>query len=534
MAFTTGLGSDTMLSGYQRDATQFKLVDIANNIQKFNSAPAPPMGQAALSSATYVDYTFHALNRFMEQDQENDNHATFLFEYQALLRSRMQQMITELTAALTRDLDRALAQTRAIWSTEDIDGDGTDDERTSAQGYSFDVEDAGAARMAYNFMTGFANSANPDNSNLIGSAYSGIPTWDPRADANINKVSPDTSADAVFASDNPDTAAVENTGTANYGGAVRSVGTAALQQGFPEDGLTEAVMDNLMITHNNYNVLYGETGGGFITAKNNYRFIDVENANRYSTTNIGYLNTSIANGNDEGNLNDSYWDSSSASQRYLSVAFNQVVTNTVPPPDGPLGPWNPNAPTVAQLNYLAKATPDYFRFNQANNVKNEFQRVLYDTIFEFDQRGLLRDIFRLSEKNGFLNDVQIASTSSISTGSQIQASIKLNFIPRSSGPVLPGTPHNSTATTITVSSGASNFQTGEIVFVTAYGPPEQQVPVEITNITGNVITFTPALPNPAVAGDPFITPGSRVVTNRQDLGGRVQIIMDRFSCFYHS
>ncbi|HEY9840130.1 MAG TPA: hypothetical protein V6D23_06750, partial [Candidatus Obscuribacterales bacterium] len=126
-----------MLNQFQRDATQFKLVDIAGNIQKF--------GVQVGNAASYVDYTFSHLNRYMQLDQENDNHATFLFEYQALLRSRMQQMITDLTAALTRDLDAAIFTSRNDWGG-----------RTAGQGFSSDVEDAGAARMAWNFFTGFA------------------------------------------------------------------------------------------------------------------------------------------------------------------------------------------------------------------------------------------------------------------------------------------------------------------------------------------------------------------------------------------
>ena len=77
------------------------------------------------------------------------------------------------------------------------------------------------------------------------------------------------------------------------------------------------------------------------------------------------------------------------------------------------------------------ATPsDPFRlFNRSGNAKNEFQRVLYDTIFELDQRNLLRDVLRLSDKNSFFNGVQIASTSSLTSGSQAQASVFLNYVP---------------------------------------------------------------------------------------------------------
>ncbi|PKL76911.1 MAG: hypothetical protein CVV27_07860 [Candidatus Melainabacteria bacterium HGW-Melainabacteria-1] len=482
MAFAFGLGRDTQLNQFQRDATQFKLIDMSNNIQRFSSAPAPPPGQSQLTAVAYVDYTFHALNRIMQQDQENDNSTTFLLEYQALLRSRIQQMITELTAALTRDLDRAMITRRQVWQS-----------RNSAQGFSTDVEDAGGARMAYNFFTGFSNNVSPSHNDIGGIAYVGIPTFDPSVNATRNKVSIDTSADAIFTADNPFTAAVESVGT------LRALGTAVLQQSYPEDGLTEAVLDNLMITHKANGVLYQETGGGFISHKNSYKFTDIERAAganviddiTYSAQNLRFLNTSIldnAGGAQAGNLNDEGWDA---------------------------------------------AATGFAMFNRYDNVKNEFQRVLYDTIFEFDQRNLLRDIMRLSEKNGFLNDIQIATTSSINTGTQLQASIKLNFIPRTTDRIVSATP-----TSVTVNAGASIFAVGDIVYLTALGPPETTISRTITGIAGGVLTFgnvpdgaggMVAQPNlPTLAG------GSAVKTSREDLGGRVQIIVDRFAAFYHS
>lgn len=403
MAFAFGLGAGTMLSQYQKDSTEFKLVDMASNIQKLNSAStvAKPV-----TSAIYVDYTFHHLNRFMEQDQLNDNNTTFLYEYQALLRSRIQQMITDLTAALTRDLDSAMSTLRAAW-----------DGRSSAQGFTSDIEDAGAARMAYNFFTGFAGGAIADRGSTASIAYRGIPTFDPDtsnvlrdANGNVLKVSPDTSSDAVFGTSAPTATNTAGAVTAT----ARVAGTALLQQFFPEDGLVESVIDNLAIRHSNSDVLYGDEGGGFVAHKNSYKFIDpadVAGATRNSATNIQFLNSSIGD-----NLNDEEWDT---------------------------------------------ATGGFDSFVNQDNAKNEFQKVLYQTVFELDQRNLLRDIMRLSENNGFFNDVEIASTSSITTGTQIQAKIRLNFVPLLDG----------------VAAG------------TSYRP---------------------------------------------DLGGKIQIIMDRFSAFYHS
>src|SRR3990167_7773324 len=182
MAFTFGLGSDTMLNQFQRDASQFKLTDISTNIQKRNVA----IGQ----SASYVDYTFSHLNRFMSLDEANDNAAVFLNEYQALLRSRIQQLISDLTAAMTRDIDRALVEERAAWNTSGP--------RRGAQGYSSgEGEDAGSARVSYNYFSGYAQNLTPS-----GGATNTLPNTAPYVGKtmsdNVSRVSPDTQADSIF------------------------------------------------------------------------------------------------------------------------------------------------------------------------------------------------------------------------------------------------------------------------------------------------------------------------------------------------
>lgn len=475
MAFSFGLGSDTMLSQVQRDATQFKLVDIATNIQKYSAQ----VGQAS----AYVDYTFRHLNRFMQQDQENDDHSTFLLEYQALLRSRIQQLITDLTSALTRDLDTSIEQTRpSIWNDPAAAGSS----RSSGQGYTSDVEDAGGARMAYNFFTGFANVATPSQNSLTSYAYYGIPTYDSRFGTEIHKVAIDSQADASFSAYNPVT-----NGTQSF---VRAIGTAVLQQSFPEDGLTEAVVDNLRIRHQGNAVTYNEVGGGFIDAKNTYKFINTSGANKFDTQNIFFYNTTVgAAGSDTGNKNDDAWDGTKA------------------------------------------ITDQYLQFNRYNNAKNNFEKILYDTIYELDQRNLLRDIMRLSEKDGLLNDIQIATTTSISTGTQTSASVKLNFIPNETGPVT-----DNTATTVTVFSNANFFQVGDIVQLTIQASPEETITRQITGISGNVLTFAspPNAPLPVpVIGPPRtggIIQNSTVKTTREDLGGRIQIVMDHYTAFFHS
>lgn len=491
MAFTFGLGSNTMLNQYQRDATEFKLVDISNNINNYTKAGAAA-GQS--TQASYLDRTASEFSRIMQTDQENDNAATFLFEYQALLRSRMQQMITELTAALTRDLDAAMNATRAAWNTES-------EARQSAQGYSNNLEDAGAARMAYNFFTGYAANvyaAGGDIKNADGVAtgvpYIGLESYDSRADYgnSSRKVPIDTTADALFIHQ-------------NNGGALRVTGTAVIQQSFAEDGLTRAVIDDLNVgyrrdaANGDGTVLYDEIGGGFVAHRNQYRFTDPDaTGDRFDANNIKYSNDSMSNSAsaNDVNLNDDAWDDLA---------------------DFP-------------------ATANYQRFNRSGNAKNEFQRVLYDTIFELDQRNMLKDIFRLSEKNGFFNNLQVASTTSINTGSQMQASIVLNYVP-ASAQILPAnatpTPPIPAATASQVAViTAGNFRIGDGVYMTVGGEREFAT---ISNIVPHASASPPWTEihfSPPLSGVPDNL--SSVETTRPDLGGKIEVVIDRFSAFYSS
>jgi hypothetical protein len=371
MTFTFGLGSDTMIGQLQKDTTLFKLSDMSTNIQKRNVANG--------NSAAYVDYSFSHLSRFMLQDEANDNAATFLYEYQALLRSRIQELITSLTAAMTKDLDNALSMTRSDWEQSGRF-------RSASQGYTGTTEDAGAARVSYNYFTGYTTTATP-----AGGGTDTAPSTTPYAGAvmpdGLQRVSPDTQADAAFGG-----VAIGAAGDANSLGGLRVTGTATIQQGVAEDGFQDALLDILNVTHQNNSVRYRETGGGFIAHLNKYKFTDVDasaavvptdtSTPRFNLQNINYSNTRNAR-----NLNDDEWDGTLA------------------------------------------LTSQSERFTANARAKNQFQRILFQAIAEFDQKNYLRDMFRLSEQNGYFNNVQIASTSSLNSGSQAQHSLYLDFVP---------------------------------------------------------------------------------------------------------
>lgn len=356
MGFTFGLGQNSMLNQYQRDVGNVRILDIAQNIQGRLNLPTANAGQ-------YLDYVPKYVNSLMQRDQENDTNSTFLFEYQALLRSRMQQMVTELTAALTRDLDVAMSAVNASWAD-------AGNARAAMQGYSeFGRMDAGAPRTAWNFFAGFTDTtknANPTQEPFVGQDTAGD-TTDPN-----QRVSPDTSSDFLW-------------------GHVRAIGTGAIQQGFVDDGLSTAILDQLYIgttTTPGGDGVYASTPGHITT-------------NVTPTRTIPYLNSNPSIGGyaiEEDRL-------------HYGLAYFNTPRASNPNDDGF---------TADSLENMASGTL---------KAKNQFEMLLWKTMFEMENKKQLKDILRLSDRSGFLTNVQIASTTSLPTGSQVQASVFLNYVP---------------------------------------------------------------------------------------------------------
>jgi hypothetical protein len=161
------------------------------------------------------------------------------------------------------------------------------------------------------------------------------------------RVPEDTPGDAIFGgySGAP--------GAQVVGPQLRVLGTAVIQQGTPDDGLTEAVLDSIPIS-STFDVL----------------------TNEYQYT-ANYRNTTLA-GNNQDN---------------------------------------------------AMPSPDYAMAVTQGNAKSKFEAALWSTLSELEAKGWLRDILRMSETAGFLNNVQIASSTSFATGSQASASIILDYRP---------------------------------------------------------------------------------------------------------
>lgn len=98
------------------------------------------------------DPTTRAILKKEETDKQNDDNLTFLFEYRALLNSRVQTLITQLSNALASDLDVAMNAENARWGTNP---------KPAMTGDSTNIhQDAGAARTAYNYLMGWFSDEN--------------------------------------------------------------------------------------------------------------------------------------------------------------------------------------------------------------------------------------------------------------------------------------------------------------------------------------------------------------------------------------
>lgn len=241
-----------------------------------------------------------------ESEKQNTDNLTFLFEYRALLSSRVQTLITQLSNALASDLDVAMSAANVRWLRD----------RAAMNGISTPTrQDAGAARATYNFMMGWMEG----HDGAGGAALN--------AGAN-NFVAPDEGYNSVF-----------NSATNN----LRALGTATLTQIVSDNG--RRVIDVMNIR---------DLGGG-------------GNATSYEFANTSSGDTLAANNNI---LNDSF--------------------------EGPLG----------QAALTA-------------NAKNLMQKVLFDALSSIEFRPVLT--------SGLMKNLIIASSSSLATGSQIQASFNISY-----------------------------------------------------------------------------------------------------------
>lgn len=281
-------------------------------------------GMASAASGFVWNPTSRAILKKEETDKQNDDNLIFLFEYRALLNSRIQTLIAQLSNALASDLDVAMSAANPRWGATP---------KPAMNGLSEPtVADAGAARTAYNFMMGWMSTSTVSagaTAALTGSNFS------PLAPPVPGSVEQSEQFDGVFQ------------GVAYGGGTpqLRAAGTATLVTVGP------------------------------LPANDNSRVIDTLQIGdlRGAAPTFVYTNTNADNA--------------------APTADHNVLDNSF---SGPLG---------------AGA--------RAQNAKNLFQKVLFDAVSSVEYRAVL--------SSGLFKNLVVAASSSLPTGSQIQASFNLSF-----------------------------------------------------------------------------------------------------------
>jgi hypothetical protein len=273
-------------------------------------------GMGTASGGFIWNPTTKAIISKEESEKQNTDNLTFLFEYRALLNSRVQTLITQLSNALASDLDVAMSAANVRWSRDRAAMNGISNPTT---------QDAGAARATYNFMMGW----------MTGSDANGNAALDVGAN-NFVSASAGYNSEFTSASNND----------------LRALGTATLTQIVSDSG--RRIIDSLDIRN---------LGGGGTAPT--YEFINLSSGDALAT------NYNV--------LNDSF--------------------------EGPLG----------QAALTA-------------NAKNLMQKVLFDTLSSIEFRPVLT--------SGLMKNLIIASSSSLATGSQIQASFNISYTGTADGGLL--------------------------------------------------------------------------------------------------
>lgn len=271
-------------------------------------------GQGTAKGGFLWDPTTRYILKKEETDKQNDDNLTFLFEYRALLNSRVQTLITQLSNALASDLDVAMNAENARWGAEP---------KPAMTGNSTNIyEDAGAARATYNYLMGWfttddVTAGEVANAFIGTTARPGTPSPGAYPDG-LSRVRPNTGFEATFS---------------GAAGSLDVTGTATITTARGGVKVDTLVMDGL-------------TG-----AKPTFE---------YSNLSSGINNR----------LDDSF--------------------------SGPLG--------QAAL---------------AANAKNLFEKVLFDALSSVEYRPVL--------SSGLFKNLVVSASSSLPTGSQIQASFNLSY-----------------------------------------------------------------------------------------------------------
>lgn len=272
-----------------------------------------------------------------ETDKQNDDNLTFLFEYRALLNSRVQTLITQLSNALASDLDIAINASNPRWEAPVQAGEGG---RPAMNGLSSNtIQDAGAGRSAYNFLMGWFENSSIQTAGSVNA----IDNYSVGADG-IKRIGPAESFAADFT-------------TADLN---------APAPGTPRPGTDNAPAGTLRIN-----------GGTSTIVSAPVSLADVLDITNLRTGNPSYLYANRSSDVVAGGGTTNY--------NVLDDSF-----------DGPLGAAARNA-----------------------QAKNLFEKILFDAVSSVEYRPVL--------SSGLFKNLVVAASSSLPTGSQMQASFNLTY-----------------------------------------------------------------------------------------------------------
>lgn len=186
-----------------------------------------------------------------DQDKQNDENATFIFEYRALLNSRLQQLITKLTNAYTSDLDSAMGSKLATWGSKD-----------AMQGAT--PEDPGAARVTYAYYSQWTSGAGNEKVTRGGSASTMEAYGDGTTGASTSGESSEFTIENNSSWDDP--SGFDSTYVLMNDDLTISRGTSSFQSGSTSDGTTEYLLGSFGVD------FYAAAGTDNVTGLENSEF----------------------------------------------------------------------------------------------------------------------------------------------------------------------------------------------------------------------------------------------------------------------
>ncbi len=146
----------------------FQVLVTRSGVDHIGSQLATTAASVGLGRAVYGPTSSEQKSNH-ETDKQAEENATWVFEYRALLNSKLTTLTTSLTSAYTTDLDSAMGAKFAVWGGNKNAMQGLTGKQTGAPPST--IIDPGAARTTYAYLNGWGNTP--------GVTYSpgGTPDW---------------------------------------------------------------------------------------------------------------------------------------------------------------------------------------------------------------------------------------------------------------------------------------------------------------------------------------------------------------------